>query len=209
MHAEIQFVEEIIGSLQQENENLKEKLIEFRKVVLKKYFMKLFDHSVRIDVFRQWKQIVDVSNAKREMASLELLRDQDIESFEGRIANLETKLRTSKDEVENSNQTIELLESEREDLRSRLAHAEEIIYTCAPLMNRYPLPKTPRDNIPASIEMGDYIKSKLHEILRDVDPRYLAPLPGPSVQEISLQERVAYQRGTIMHPNLPQVPLMA
>eukprot|EP00397_Hematodinium_sp_SG-2012_P050320 GEMP01058426.1.p1 GENE.GEMP01058426.1~~GEMP01058426.1.p1 ORF type:complete len:254 (+),score=53.82 GEMP01058426.1:680-1441(+) len=41
-------------------------------------------------------------------------------------------------------------------------------------------------------EVNDYIRERLHDILRATDPRYLGRSAHPTVAEISLNERVAY-----------------
>lgn len=196
MQEEMRMVESTIESLQRTNSALKNKMLSDRRSTLEKYFMSN-DHLIKQAVVGEWKRYIQIVRRQRDLEGIDAARVKEKKDYQHRIAQLENANR----ELMEKNKE---LNGEIEKLHRRQAEAEAVIHNCGEQLGRFPLPQQNR-TVP-SHDASDYVKTKLHDILREVDPRYIPPLNGPSVHEISIQEQLAYQQGRVMHAQMPLLP---
>jgi len=190
MHAEMQMVEATIESLQMTNAQLKRKLLNDRKCTLEKYFMSN-DHLIKQAVVGEWKELMYMIHKKRAQDEAEGLRHKEKLRFEQSLGRLNAENQKLREEAASARKEIM-------ELKSKVDQAESLIRGVSEQMGRYPVSPAKTTIVPN--DAGEYVKQKLHDILRDVDPRYIPPLNGPTIHEIAREEQIAYAQGRVMHP---------
>eukprot|EP00397_Hematodinium_sp_SG-2012_P046547 GEMP01052635.1.p1 GENE.GEMP01052635.1~~GEMP01052635.1.p1 ORF type:complete len:343 (+),score=75.21 GEMP01052635.1:145-1173(+) len=199
MHEEMQVVEDTIAELQRENDWLKFKLLQGRRSSSGKY-CSLHASLLTLGVFGEWKRIAEAARLERVAEKTEAMRVNDHIQFDAHSLNLDLQVCDAQEKQREA-------EREVQELRARLEQAEAMIRVCSEQISQYQLPPPRISQLPPSSESAEYMKSKLHEILRSIDPRYMPPLHGPSVEEVIYQQRQAYKQGMTMRVPAPHVPV--
>jgi len=199
MHKDMQMVEDSIESLQIENAFLKKTIIGLRGAALGRYFT-ASDFFLKQLCMGEWKGLMLQVQKHREAEGAESLRTRDRSQCEQRIGNLETLLWSEKDDHKKTYQLCE-------DLQSRLDQAEGLIRAVTEQMSRHPLPHPQEVKVTSPFETTEYMKSRLHEILRDLDPQYIPPLSSPALTAVTTKERLErlppYQSQSLTPSNPP------
>lgn len=160
----------MIEQLQAENERLKWKLLKDRAAQLEKYFM-ADNHLLKQAVTGEWKRIMEVLRRMRDVDGVEGMRAQDRMAYEERCAELVEQLNET-------NAQISQVEKDKAEVRNRLEQTEALIRAVAERVTSYPMPAQPPRL--QAFPGEQYMKQKVHEILKDVDSNYRPPMAIPT-----------------------------
>lgn len=202
MHTVISGVQEHLLLLQKENSILKEKKESAMKKLAGKYYY-CFGGISLARAFTEWR---DYTSRCRVARAMETFQASEIERHESEVRDIQLREAALIQTVESHGVVIDAMRAELmnsksrvEDLELKLLDAERRL-----AIVREGVKEHQPDEVILAIErnqgdgtVSEFMKDKLHEILRSTDSRYLGRSLYPTVAEISSQERKAYSEQSV------------
>jgi len=202
MHTAISGVQERLLLLQKENSMLKKSQESAMQKLAGKYYY-CFGGISLARAFTEWR---DYTRRRSVARAMETFRASEIERHESEVRGIHLReaaliqtveshgvvIDTMRAELMSSKSRVEELELKLLDAERRLAIVREGVKEHQPDEVLLAIERNQADGT-----VSEFMKDKLHEILRSTDSRYLGRSLYPTVAEISSQERKAYSEQSV------------